>query len=89
MDWLERHWSLVDCKNKIIHFKSNDRSRQELWGIKKPFKLRPIIASYLIKCIQKSCQLYAIQVGFTNTMDKTVMIENIPVVQEFQDVFPK
>ena len=58
-------------------------------GIKKPLKLRPIIASQLNKCIRKGCQLYAIQVGFTNTKDKTAMLENIPIVQEFQDVFPK
>ena len=39
--------------------------------------------------MRKCCHLYAIQVGFTNTKDKTLMLENIPIVQEFQYVFPE
>ena len=49
----------------------------------------PIIASQLIKCMRKGCQIYAIQVGFTSAKDKTLMLENIPIVQEFEDVFPE
>ena len=41
------------------------------------------------KCIRKRCQLYAIQVGYTDSKEKAPMLENIPVVQEFLDVFPE
>ena len=41
------------------------------------------------KCMRKGCQLYAIQVGFTNSKEKTPVLETIPIVQEFKDVFPE
>ena len=37
--------------------------------------------------MRKGCQLYAIQVGFSNSKEKDPMIENILIVQEFMDVF--
>eukprot|EP00253_Pinus_taeda_P007905 PITA_07905 len=46
-------------------------------------------SSQLAKCIKKKCQIYAIQVGYANQKDKTAMLRNIPVVQEFADVFPE
>eukprot|EP00253_Pinus_taeda_P018413 PITA_18413 len=35
------------------------------------------------------CQVYAIQVGYANSKDKSVALNNIPVIQEFTDVFPE
>ena len=87
MDWLEGHWTLVYCKEKIIYFKAEDATRHELQGIKKLHQLHPITASQMGKCIRKGCQIYAIQVGFANSKYKTPMLENISVVQDFMDVF--
>eukprot|EP00253_Pinus_taeda_P017798 PITA_17798 len=89
MDWLEKHWSLVNCKTKTIYCKDDHGEQQELQGIKHPVQIRPITASQLAKCIKKKCQIYAIQVGYANQKDKTAMLGNIPVVQEFVDVFPE
>eukprot|EP00253_Pinus_taeda_P029605 PITA_29605 len=89
MDWLEKHWSLVNCKTKTIYYKDDHGEQQELQGIKHPVQIRPITTSQLAKCIKKKCQIYAIQVGYANQKDKTAMLGNIPVVQEFVDVFPE
>eukprot|EP00253_Pinus_taeda_P032718 PITA_32718 len=89
MDWMEKHWSLVNCKTKAIYYKDDHGEQQELQGIKHPVQIRPITASQLAKCIKKKCQIYAIQVGYANQKDKTAMLGNIPVVQEFVDVFPE
>eukprot|EP00253_Pinus_taeda_P015852 PITA_15852 len=62
---------------------------KELQGIKHPVQVRPITTSQLAKCIKKKCQIYAIQVGYANQKDKTAMLGNILVVQEFADVFPE
>eukprot|EP00253_Pinus_taeda_P026631 PITA_26631 len=35
------------------------------------------------------CQIYAIQVGYANSKNKRATLENIPVIQEFVDVFPE
>eukprot|EP00253_Pinus_taeda_P019034 PITA_19034 len=58
MDWLEKHWSLVD-------------------------------SNQLAKCVRKGCQIYAVQVGYADSKDKTAILNNIPVIQEFTDVFPE
>ena len=41
------------------------------------------------KCMRKGCHIYAIQVGYANSKEKSPMMENIPVVQDFMDVFPE
>eukprot|EP00253_Pinus_taeda_P026215 PITA_26215 len=89
MDWLEKHWSLVNCKTKTIYYKDDSGQQQELQGIKHPVQIRPITASQLAKCLRKKCQIYAIQVGYADQKGKVSALDNIPVVQEFVDVFPE
>eukprot|EP00253_Pinus_taeda_P017453 PITA_17453 len=89
MDWLEKHWSLVDCKTKIIYYRDQQGNRKEMQGIKRPVQVRPITANQLVKCVRKGCQVYAIQVGYANSKDKTASLNNISVIQEFADVFPE
>eukprot|EP00253_Pinus_taeda_P016057 PITA_16057 len=89
MDWLEKHWSLVDCKTKVIYYRDQQGNRKEMQGIKQPVQVRLITANQLIKCIRKRCQVYAIQVGYANSKDKSISLNSIPVIQEFTDVFPE
>eukprot|EP00253_Pinus_taeda_P015342 PITA_15342 len=89
MDWLEKHWSLVDCKTKVIYYRDQQGNRKEMQGIKQPVQVRLITANQLIKCIRKGCQVYAIQVGYANSKDKSISLHSIPVIQEFTDVFPE
>ena len=53
MDWLEKHWTLVDCKEKIKYYRMQDGNRKEIQGIKKPLQLRPITASQMGKYMRK------------------------------------
>eukprot|EP00253_Pinus_taeda_P023048 PITA_23048 len=89
MDWLERHWLLVDCKTKIIYYKDHHGARKEMQGIKRPVQARPITATQLEKCIRKRCQMYAIQVGYADSKEKIATLDNIPIIREFSDVFPE
>eukprot|EP00253_Pinus_taeda_P030136 PITA_30136 len=89
MDWLEKHWSLVDCKTKIIYYRDQEGNSKEMQGIKRPVQVRPITANQLVKCVRKGCQVYAIQVGYANTKDESASLNDIPVIQEFTDVFPE
>eukprot|EP00253_Pinus_taeda_P012189 PITA_12189 len=89
MDWLEKHWSLVDCKTKVIYYKDQQGNSKEMQGIRRPVQVRPITANQLVKCVRKGCQVYAIQVGYANSKDKSASLNNIPVIQEFTDVFPE
>eukprot|EP00253_Pinus_taeda_P017231 PITA_17231 len=89
MDWLEKHWSLVDCKTKVIYYRDQQGNSKEMQGIRRPVQVRPITANQLVKCVRKGCQVYAIQVGYVNSKDKSASLNNIPVIQEFTDVFPE
>eukprot|EP00253_Pinus_taeda_P009381 PITA_09381 len=51
MDWLERHWSLVDCKTKVIYYKDQDGHRKEIQGIQRPVKIQPITTTQLAKYV--------------------------------------
>eukprot|EP00253_Pinus_taeda_P028227 PITA_28227 len=80
MDWLEKHWSLVDCQTKIIYYRDQQGARKEMQGIKRPVQVRPITATQLEKCIRKGCQIYAIQVGYADSKDKISTLYSIPVI---------
>eukprot|EP00253_Pinus_taeda_P029666 PITA_29666 len=89
MDWLERRWSIINCKTKTISYRDELGMGKEIQGIQKPVQIRPIIASQLVKCIRNKCQIYAVQVGFADSVDKAATVKDIHVVQEFADVFPE
>jgi len=61
--------------------------RQEIQGILRPLKFRPVTASQLAKCIKKGCQIYEIQVGYANIKEKFSSLEGILVIQNFLDIF--
>ena len=77
----------MDCKENIIYYRMHDGTHKGIQGIKKPLQLHPITTSQMNKCIRKGCQLYVIQVGYSDSKEKSPMMENILVVQEFLDVF--
>lgn len=39
--------------------------------------------------MRNGCQIYVVLVGYTNFKEKTTTMENLSIVQEFMDVFPK
>eukprot|EP00253_Pinus_taeda_P006115 PITA_06115 len=89
MDWLEKHWALVNCKTKVIRYRDEAGIEQDMQGIKRPVQIRPITASQLAKCIWNRCQVYAIQAGYAETKNKENPLEHLPVIKEFADVFPE
>lgn len=89
MDWLEKHQSITNCKTKTICYQNELGKKQEMQGIQRPVRIQQIIASKFAKCIKKGCQIHAVHVGYTNTKDKTTALESIPVIQEFENVFPE
>eukprot|EP00253_Pinus_taeda_P005217 PITA_05217 len=66
MDWLEKHWALVNCKTKVIRYKDDAGIEQEMQRIKRP-----------------------VQVGYAETKNKENLLEHLPVIKEFADVFPE
>ena len=69
-----------DCKENIIFYRMQDGMHKEIQGTKKTLQLCPLTTFQMNKCIRKGCQIYAIQVGYANSKEKSRMMENIPVV---------
>lgn len=84
---MEKHWSLINYKTKTINYRDKKGAKLEIQSIQKPLQLSPVTISQLAKCIIKGCQVYAIQVWYVDSKDKIVSLENIPVVQNFLNLF--
>lgn len=40
MDYLEEHWSIINCKHNIISYITKGGARQQIQGIESPITLR-------------------------------------------------
>eukprot|EP00253_Pinus_taeda_P027604 PITA_27604 len=85
----EGRWSLIDCKKKSVNYLTEAGQRREIHGIMKNIKLHLISANQLGRCIRNDCEVYVIQLRYTNSKSKTTSLEDIPMIQDFKDVFPE
>ncbi|XP_028758655.1 uncharacterized protein LOC114717613 [Neltuma alba] len=81
MDWLSANNAILDCKRKMVTLPLCTTIVEAING------LLWLSATQTTKCIQKGCQAYA--VFFFVSTDKEVGIDQIDVVKEFPEVFPK
>ena len=87
MDWLSRHHATVDCYRKEVRFCRPGQTEVVFYGLQKTLPNSIMTAMKASKMLRKSYQGYlafAIEVR-----DSGSRLEDIPVVREFSDVFPK
>lgn len=78
---------MVKCRKEGINFINKEDFRQEIHGTVRLVKLRPITSTQLGKCISKGCEKYVLQVGYENSKDNILVIENMHTIEDFVDVF--
>ena len=83
MDWLTKHHAIVICFTKEVEFDVPNQARIVFRGECKITCL--ISAIKACKMIQKGCEAYLAHV--IDTRKTEAKLEDIPVVNEFQDVF--
>ena len=88
MDWLESHNAIIDCLHKSLGFRDEEGKYYTVKGIYRPISTRQILAVQIKKCIRKGCQLYAIKIKEMGPKNSTSVLEQFPILKEFQDVFP-
>nr|GEV09375.1 hypothetical protein [Tanacetum cinerariifolium] len=94
MDWLATYHALIVCDEKVIHIPYGDEvliiRSDDCDSISKS-KLNIISCTKTQKYIQKGCQVYLAQVTSKKAEDKSKekRLEDVPIVQEFLEVFPK
>ena len=86
MDWLTKHHAIVNCFTKEVEFDAPNQARIVFRGERKIMSTCLISAIKACKMIQKGCEAYLAHV--IDTRKTEAKLENILVVNEFQDVFP-
>ncbi|XP_028093799.1 uncharacterized protein LOC114293911 [Camellia sinensis] len=86
MDWLTKYCATIDCVNKSVVFRSPNLPEFLVTGngiVPSPYLISTMKAN---KLLRKGCQGYLCCVLIVST--DSMNIENIPIVNDFLDVFP-
>ncbi|GJW76824.1 putative reverse transcriptase domain-containing protein [Tanacetum coccineum] len=94
MDWLAMYHALIVCDEKVVRVPYGDKVliiRGDDCDGRCKSKLNIISCTKTHTYIQKGCQVYLAQVKSKKTKDKSKekRLEDVPIVQEFPEVFPE
>ncbi|GJU95446.1 putative reverse transcriptase domain-containing protein [Tanacetum coccineum] len=94
IDWLAKYHALIVCDEKVVWIPYGDEVlivRGDDCDGKSKSKLNIISCTKTHKYIEKGCQVYLAQVTTKKTKDKSEekRLEDVPIVQEFPEVFPE
>ena len=87
MDWLAKHRATVDCYRKEVQFSQPGEPEVIFYGERKILSTSLISVIQANKMLHKACQgylVYAIESG-----NSDMQLEEVPMVNEFFDVFPE
>ena len=86
MDWLSRHRATLDCYKKEVKFHRLGKLEVKFRGIHRELSSSMISALVAQRILRKGCQGYLAYV--VETGKEGTLVDEIPVVGEFPDVFP-
>ncbi|GJV50896.1 putative reverse transcriptase domain-containing protein, partial [Tanacetum coccineum] len=94
MDWLAKYHALIVSDEKVVRITYGDEVliiQGDDYDGRSKSKLNIISCTKTQKYIQKGCQVYLAQVTSKKTEDqsKEKRLEDVPIVQEFLEVFPE
>ena len=87
MDWLTRHRAIVNCYTKEVIFELPGQERVVFCGERQAVPSCLVSAVSAFQLIQEGCQAYLAHVVDRAQSEKE--LKDIPVVNEFPDVFPE
>ena len=86
MDWLSRHRATLDCYKKEVKLNRPGKVEVKFRGLRRELSSYMISAMTAQKMLRKGCQGYLAYV--VETGKEGTILDEIPVVREFPDVFP-
>ena len=87
MDWLSKHWAIVDCDKKIVMLKFSDLSKVIVQGIRSRPMSTVISGMQAQRFLRKGCEVF-LALGLDSKRGQ-VNLDDIPMIKKFFDVFPK
>ncbi|XP_057779901.1 uncharacterized protein LOC130998501 [Salvia miltiorrhiza] len=88
MDWLAEHHAVIQCEQRRISFQPPGEEPTCFYAINRKWKKTPIISAVQANKILKEKGATAYLVYLNQEEEAQVKIEDVPVVREYQDVFP-
>ena len=88
MDWLEKRKVMMNCWDKTLHCIDEGGKPFILRGKSKPISVRQISALQLKRTTRKGYQVYAVHVEELGHQPEENLLDILPVVREFKEVFP-
>ena len=86
MDWLSHHRATLDCYKKEVKFHRPGKLEVKFRGICRELSSSMISVMIARRMLRKGCQGYLAYV--VETENEGTLVDEIPVVREFPDVFP-
>ena len=86
MDWLSRHRATLDCYKKEVKFHRPGILEVKFRGMRRELSFNMISSMAAQRMLRKGCQGYLAYV--VETENERTLVDEIPVVREFPDVFP-
>ena len=86
MDWISRHRATLDCYKKEVKLHRPGILEVKFRGIRRELSSSMISALAVQRMLRKGCQGYLAYV--VETGKEGTLMDEIPVVREFPDVFP-
>ena len=84
MDWLSKHDAQIDCRNKKVTLKTPDEKAVTFRGQRQAKKFLTMIQAK--KLLRQGCEHFITYV--IDRSQEPAKLEDIPVVNEFPNVFP-
>jgi len=88
MDWLEKHRILLNCYDKLFSGVDHLGNKFIVKGVPRKTMITEISALQMKRSIQKGCKVYVVHFINNNEENKKYELENIPIINEYMDVFP-
>ena len=86
IDWLSRHRATLDCYKKEVKFHRLGKLEVKFRGMRRELSSNMISVMATQRMLSKGCQGYLAYV--VETEKEGTLVDEIPVVREFPDVFP-
>ena len=87
MDWLSKHWAIVDCDKKRVLLKCSVLSEVTVQGIRSEPIPKVILAMEARRFLRKGCEAFLALI--LDSKKEQVNLENTPMIKELPDVFPE
>lgn len=88
MDWLEKHWAVVDCPRKRVTFRYPDEKEFSFQCPKHQSNRMLVSALKAESLLRKGCQGYLASMVTVSDASTFKTVADVNVIKEFPDVFP-